>query len=195
MKKTLLAMAAAAAAAFGLSSCGSRADVAGSWAGEASLPIERASTSYARVVYDLSADGGAVATYAIDFTKPLPQSTQIVSPYQTSVSATATISGTWQWLEGEDDELALTFDPSTLDVSVDPQALEMRANVITDEQAPVLDSLRPQVASLYRADIEHAIRAHASALLLDDVKADGKQLTFEISDKKYVYTSVSPTAE
>ena len=192
MKKTLLALAVAAAA-LGLSSCDSRPDVAGSWAGEADLPIEGAATSYSRVIYDLNADGGAVATYAIDFTKALPQSTQIVSPYQTSVSATATISGTWQWLADEHDELALAFDASTLTVSVDPQALEMRANVITDEQAPDLDSLRPQIASLYQADVENAIRAHASALLLDDVKADGKQLTFEIGDKKYVYNSVHTT--
>lgn len=189
MKKTLLALAVAAAT-FGLSSCDSRPDVAGSWTGEANVPIEGAATSYSRVIYDLNADGGAVATYNIEFTKALPQSTQIMSAYQTSVSATATISGTWQWLADEDDELALAFDASTLTVSVDPQALEMRANVITDEQAPELDSLRPQIASLYQADIEQAIRAHASALLLDDVKADGKQLSFEIGDKKYVYNSV-----
>lgn len=194
MKKTLLAIAVVAAA-FGLSSCDRRPDVAGSWAGEASLPVEGASTSYARVIYDLNADGSVMATYDIDFTKPLPQSTQIVSPYQTSVSATATISGTWQWIADEDDELLLTFDPSTLKANVDPHALEMRANVITDEQAPELDSLRPQIAAIYLADIEQSIRSHASSIVLDDVKADGKQLSFEIGDKKYVYSSVSPAAE
>lgn len=194
MKKTLLALTTLVAA-IGLSSCDSRPEVAGSWAGEADLPIEGAATSYTRVVYDLSTDGNAVATYAIDFTKSLPQTTQIVSPYQTSVSATATINGTWQWLADESDELALAFDPSTLNVTIDPQALEMRANVITDEQAPELDSLRPEIARIYQADIENAIRTHASALLLDDVKADGKQLSFEAGHKKYVYTSVSATAE
>lgn len=194
MKKTLLAITAAAAV-LGLASCDSRPDVAGSWYGEANLPIEGAATTYANVVYDLNADGGAVASYTINFTKALPQSTQIVSPYQTSVSATATINGTWQWLADEDDELALSFDPSTLTVTVDPEALEMRTNVITDEQAPELDSLRPQIANLYCADVENAIRAHASSLVLDDVKADGKQLTFEIGDKKYVYKPISPAAE
>lgn len=194
MKKTFLALAAAVAV-FGLSSCGSRPDVAGSWAGEAELPIEGASTAYTRVVYDFNADGSAVANYSIEFAKALPQSTQIVTPYQASVSAMATINGTWQWVAGEDDELSLAFDPSTLAVNVDPQALEMRANVITDEQAPELDTLRPQIASLYQADIEQAIRAQASSIILDDVKADGKQLNFEIGDKKYVYKSVTPAVE
>lgn len=194
MKKALLALAVVAAAC-GLSSCDSRPGVAGSWAGETNLPIDGAATSYTRVVYDLSAEGNAVATYTIDFTKALPQSTQIVSAYQTSISATATINGTWQWLADENDELALAFDASTLSVNIDPEALEMRANVITDEQAPELDSLRPQIAGIYRADVENAIRAHASAFVLDDVKVDGKQLSFEIGDKKYVYNSVSAAAE
>lgn len=194
MTKTLLSLAALVAA-IGLSSCSSRPDVAGSWAGVTDLNIEGASTSFTRVVYDLNPDGSAAASYAIDFTKALPQSTQIVTPYQTSVSATATISGSWQWLVDENDELALTFDPSTLTVIVDPQALEMRTNVITDEQAPELENLRPQIAGIYQADIENAIRTHASSLLLDDVKADGKQLRFETGNKKYVFTSVSPAAE
>lgn len=194
MKKSILAIAALAAA-LGLASCDSRPDVAGSWAGEAELPIDGALSSYTRVVYDLNADGTAQASYAIDFSKPLPQSLEIVTPYQASVTASATISGTWQWLADEDDELAMAFDPSTLVVSVDPMALEMRANVITDEQAPVLDSLRPQVASIYQAELEHAIRSHGSALLLDDVKVSGKLLAFEIGHKKYVYNSVSQAAE
>lgn len=179
------------ASVLAFAACDRRPNVEGAWQGNIDCPIPGAATSTTNATYVFYQDGKVSASYAIDFTKPLPQIQDMVTPYEASIAASASVEGSWEYVRDEDDELALSFDLSTLIVDIDPDALVMRANIITDEQSPKIDSLRPQIAGYYKQEVETAIKNNLSVLKLDDVKVKSNRLEFEIRDVDYVFTSMS----
>lgn len=189
--KKLAIIGVLAVSALAFTSCDNRPNVEGTWQGKIDCQIPGASTSSTNATYVFSQDGKVAASYTLDFTTPLPQIQDVVTPYEASVAASASIEGSWQYVKNEDDEIELSFDPSTLVVDIDPDALTMRANIITDEQSPKIDSLRPQIAARYQQDVATAIKANLSDLKLDDVKVKNNRLKFEIKDVDYEFTSMS----
>ena len=185
MKKiTLLCMVALAAT---VSSCDKRPDVSGRWVGEPTrVQVSGTATATSTTTIDFAADGTVNFTSMVDFTEPMAERVAIDAPYGISVAATASISGSWQFVEHEDDEIAIIFDDSTLRVDIDPEAVEFTRNVITDAQEPQVDSLKPALADTYRRMLTPAMRAEfATYSRLEDVKTKAPFLRFETKDLQH----------
>lgn len=170
----------------GLASCDNRPKIEGAWAGYVRNAVP-GQTQEMNVTYDFGKDGKVASSYQVTVSEPLPQVDSLMAAYQINVSAIATMNGTWRYVDGEDDEVALNFDPSTLQVSVDPQAVEFRSNVITAQQDPVLDSIRPVVVDHYQKMITDAMSKGAMKVVLDDVKVKGELMEFEIGKMDYTF--------
>lgn len=105
-----------------------------------------------------------------------------IATYEISVSATASISGTYTFTD--DDDMVLTLDYSTLTVHLDPEAITYNQNLLDNTQAPAIDSLRPILADRYRKAITSQIRAdYAKYQHMEDVKINNSILTCEVDDR------------
>lgn len=147
--------------------------------------------------FDFVSDGSVVAkgSYggSVVIVGMISASTQVVAdaglvePLSLTAAAKSTISGTWTVID--DDEIALTLNPQTLTVDVDPSTLVVEGNVLTGNDTPKIDSIRPSVAATIGASMKRALEnRYASFRHLDDVKVKGPLLKFEIGKMDCVFT-------
>lgn len=120
----------------------------------------------------------------------VPQFDGMVASYALDVASTAMINGKYAIVD--DDEIVLTLDPSTLRVNVDPDAVRYQANVFTDEQKPMVDSLMPYAAAHLQAVIKPQISSEFLKYAhIDDVKIkDNRIMSCEIEDRDYTFRKV-----
>lgn len=105
-----------------------------------------------------------------------------IDTYEISVSATASIQGTYTFTDHDD--IAVTLDYSTLTVHLDPNAVTYNQNLIDGRQIPELDSLRTSLADKYRASISQQLRTeYAKYQHIDDVKIKHSILSCEVADR------------
>lgn len=110
----------------------------------------------------------------------------LVEPLGLTVSGRSTINGTWTVID--DDEVAISLDPSTLAVSVDPDAVVVNG-VVTGINGPRIDSIKPSVAVSIAQSLKMAlVNRYSSIRKLDDVKIKGPLMKFEIGHTDYVFT-------
>lgn len=170
----------------GLAACDNRPDIAGTWQGNVrnALPGQ---TQEMTVTYDFGKDGKVNTSYLITISEPLPEVDSLVAPYQINVAATATINGTWRYVDGEDDDVSMTLDPASLSVNIDPDAVTFRTNVITAQQAPVLDSLKPAAIAHYTQIVTEAVKRQSTTVVLEDIEIKDPLMKFEINDRDYTF--------
>lgn len=175
-----------------LTSCSGN-DFLGQWASSAPVAMQDAVPAASRAVAEYTFDfsqgadskssGPVMISATMDLTQPVQgDSMSIDSPYEVSVAATASVSGTWNLASDDDDELVLAFDMSTVNVVVDPHGVTFSQNVLTGLQQPMLDSLTTATAEAWKAQITAAFKNKLSEFaMLDDVEvSDNKNiLTFE----------------
>lgn len=188
-----------------LASCSEKNEFIGQW--EASAPaniveyVPGAATALSQMQIDFAngADqksGPVQFTSTMNITQPVSGDTSFVEPYEVSIAATSSVSGTWSRLKDDDDDLALSFDMSTLNVKVDPHGVTFSQNLLTGAQQPVVDSLTAATAQRWKGIIENAVAAQLStfATIEDvDTHSDKNVLTFEVKvpgqkdDMKYAF--------
>lgn len=178
-----------AALLLGLTSCDNRPDVTGTWQGtiRQSMPGQ---TQDMMATYDFGKDGKVTASYMINIAEPLPPTDGIVNAYQVNVSGMASVQGVWKYVDGENDEIMLAFDPTTLDVGIDPDAVEYRDNLLTSQQEPALETLKPTIVEYYKQRILSEMRSAHMNQLLDDVEVKGQLLTFELNNVDYTFRRI-----
>lgn len=120
-------------------------------------------------------------------------STQIVSegsviePLSLSAAAVSTISGSWAVID--DDEVALSLDPSTLRVDVDPDQILANGNVMGVDGSPSVEAVKPEVARNIENSLRIALTERYGRLnVMDDVKIKGMVMKFELGHTDYVLT-------
>ena len=174
-----------------LSSCDNRPNVLGSWQGtmRQSVPGQ---TQDMIVTYNFAKDGTIAATYMINIAEPLPPVDSIVNAYQMNVSAMASMNGVWQYVKHEDDEISLAFDPNTINVTIDPEAVVYKANIITAQQEPALEALKPVILDHYKQLVYDEMRRAQMNQLLEDVDVKSPVLTFEMNDVDYTFHTTTP---
>lgn len=201
MKGLICGLTLLGALSFSLVSCDETARLAkelpGSWAGTPENFTDNASVTATIVeTLDISANpeqtakgnrGGVLTVVGM-----LSAGTQIVGevglaePLGLTVSGQSRISGTWTAID--DDEIVVALDPSTLDVSIDPDAVVVNG-VISEINGPRIDSIRPSVATTMAQSLKMALANRYSAVRrLDDVKIKGPLMKFEIGHTDYVFT-------
>ncbi len=173
----------------GMTSCDTRPNVIGDWQGNIKGEMPGTATSNLTATYSFQRDGSITASYLVNFTEAMAPTDSLISPYQISVSGTALMEGKWQYVDGEDDEIAIVYDMNTLKVQIDPEAVKMQANVITDQQAPDLDSMRPALINRYTHLVENYFK-QTPTVVWDDVKVKKPILRYEIGHVDYLLQEV-----
>lgn len=130
--------------------------------------------------------GTVTVTGMVNTTTQIVGDSALIEPLGLSASARTSISGTWTVID--DDEIALSFDPQSLVVEVDPDAVVANNNPIA-LSSPAVDSIRPDLCKT----IEHGIRValtarYASMRHMDDVKIKGALLKYEYDNEDFVLT-------
>lgn len=171
-------------------------EVAGSWASnEISLDMPAPEIVNITDLFDFTLDeadnatGGTVIMSGQLSVETPAEGDEVDMTYAYSAAATATMSGTWNVVKddgGTDDEILIMLDPSTFTVNVDPDAVVMRSNILTDEQSPAVDSIPPVLLNKVRTIATHAAERHFLIFRkLEDVKIDKSVMTFEVKDVAY----------
>ncbi len=159
-------------------------NIEGTWSGApARVPVRSDFDITATDTYNFTRDqgtkgGNVIITSMLSAQVPMAQSDSAMAGYNISAAATATISGTWDIID--DDEIEMILDPRSLTVNVDPKALEMRADAITGQQSPAIDSIAPALS----ASISHSISGAMSEYYLlqrhlEDVEIKNGIMRFE----------------
>lgn len=185
---------AVAAAAF--TSCERHADVAGSWTGmpDRSLAVSGAidvtstiSLDFAQQPASKAKDSGLLTiSAAIDANQPVTGGTFENATYEVSVAASASMTGTWAFID--DDDIAITLDPSSFTVKVDPDGVTFAEDLVSGMQDPQLDSLSTATAARWQNVIGPAIKTEFLKYnKLDDIKIKNGIMTFEIADRDYTF--------
>lgn len=200
MKKTLFIATLALGGMLAMSSCDSRQklsdNIQGVWAGNPE-EINDAGATRATATRMMeftstgnSGEGNVTLSAYVTVENTLPANDSIVTPLTVSASGTVSITGYYQ--AKDDDDLLLTLDASTLTVNVDPDAVQLNYNVLSQDSAPELTTLKPAATVLARQQMEQAAR---SLLLnineIEDVKIHGNMLTCEIGHKDYTFRNES----
>ena len=189
-------------AALALVSCNDNArlasEVQGAWTGTPeNFTDNSVVTATILETFDFVSDGTVIAKGShggsVVIAGMITASTQVVAdaglvePLSLTATAKSTISGTWTVID--DDELALSLNLQSLAVDVDPSTLVVEGNVLTGNDTPKIDSIRPSVAATIGASMKRALEnRYASFRHLDDVKVKGPLLKFEIGKMDCVFT-------
>lgn len=178
-------------------SCNTAPDVAGSWRSMPQNLSVNKDTRETRVfgasiedviTFTPAEKDNMMGTFAINSTISMSAHagsvTQLIGPYQTSIAATSTINGTWAYSKGEDNEIDVVLDFSTLNVSVDPESVEfVDRGAVQAEQAEI-DQLTPQLLTDVKAALTDALGSYYSSYAkLDDVSVSGNNLTLELDGR------------
>lgn len=181
--------AAALLSIFAISSCDSKQklseNLSGVWTGqeEQLTNTEAARASMVRMLQftptGTQGEGDFTMTAYITVDNTMPANDSIVTPLSITASGTATITGVYQ--VKDDDELMINLDASSLAVNVDPEAVELKYNVLTQQSGSELETLKPAAAVLVNQQIERAARAAFSNITeIDDIHISGSMMKCEI---------------
>lgn len=176
-----------------LSSCGRDNKIIGSWTASspvsigAEIPAAATATSLMSIDF-MPAESGTPAKFnlstIIEATQAVrPDTVALDSPYEVSVAASASVSGTWSY-DGDEDIL-LAFDMSSLSVDVDPAGVAFSENLLTGVQQPAVDSLTARTAEIWKRQITNVFKTslHRYSKLDDvEVTSGGTALKFEVKD-------------
>lgn len=192
MNKTILNIAVVAAgmmSAFGFSSCDSKQklseELSGVWTGQEET-LTNTGAARASMVRMLQftptgskGEGDFTMTAYITVNNTMPATDEIVTPITITASGTATITGVYQ--AKDDDELILNLDASSLTIDVDPEAVELKYDVLTQQSAPEIETLKPAAEVLVNQQIEHSARSAFSNLTeIDDIKISNNLMSCEM---------------
>lgn len=200
MKATHILMTAAIA--LSLASCNENArlakDLYGTWAGTPENITDNTAVTASLIETYFMADapgtlpkntyGGEITVSGMISctTQIIPDSTS-AEPMTLTASATSTIKGSWVVVD--DDEIAVTFKPETLQVNMDPEAVTVANNVVTNNDTPAIETLKPGITNTLLQGIKQALTMrYASVRHIDDIKIKGPLLKFEIGNNDYVFT-------
>ena len=191
-------------AAIGFQSCDDTArlikDVTGTWSGAPEKLVDNSASSATIIdTYTFTAipdtkGGNVTITSLISVTGQIDGAQAIVQPFSLSASGTASIQGTWAAID--DDEIALSLEPKTLDVNIDPQAVVLSSSLLSGNTSAAVDSMKPALVQTIKAQVQQAVTArYLSMKHLDDVDVKGSILKYEIGKHHYTMSRQGQVAQ
>lgn len=178
----------------GMTGCDNRENIQGEWQSSAiKLDLPNTATSTATMSYTFNADGTVTLASEINITEPLsPVTIDTTVPYMASVSATSSISGVWQYAKNENDEVVISFDDNTFQLNIDPDAVEISVNELTNTEVPTTVDMKAAAIQRYTALLTPEMKAtYTKFSRLDDIKVDKNFLNCEIADHDYVFRGIA----
>lgn len=166
-------------------------EIEGSWAGTPErLGDDQSGTMTIQEIFSFikntnSADGTINIQANVEVLEPEAAGDEVVSAYATSAAAVASAQGSWTLID--DDEIVISIDPATIQVTVDPRSLVESDDLLTDTPVPTLDSLSTAKMGEIKLLVTTEVTKRFSELNhLDDVKVKDNRLKFEIGRKHVV---------
>lgn len=198
---SFFALIAALASIAAVTSCAKTERIAGSWQGTperiASLPDVADATSTMTIDFVPDAKdsrrGAADFMAVIEVSQPVSGTTESLNvPYLTNITATATVNATYVYEEGDDDDIILSFDPSTLQVNIDPDGVTFSESLISQTERPVLDSLTSATADKWRILLTSAVREQFYKYRrIEDIKVHhGDMMSCEVENRDLSFRRV-----
>lgn len=201
MKKLIIALCSFAIGAAIVTSCDSKAKLAesvqGVWTGnpERVLDTGAASATMVRVLEFTrgaeATEGTVVMTAMITVENTMQFNDSLVTPLTISASGTATITGTYQ--VRSDDDIMVSLDATSLNVAVDPQAVQVDYNLLTEDSRPMVEKLKPGATILATQQINRAAQnVFANITEIEDVHVKKNIMTCEIGPKDLAFAKSTP---
>ncbi len=201
MKKTMLKIAVMLALVGGtaLTACNGAASlgrkVEGEWSGS-TMRVDRKLADEMTMTPTFRFAKGGELTMVAQLGVMMPVNSPIDSLGTSAVSATAagmaTVRGTWR--ATDDDDIDLTFDMSTLDITMDPDVEFELANVWTASDVPTTRTVSEPVRRAFVKQMTEGMTSTLSKLdEFDDVRIDksGKLMTAKFLKTKQTLSRVA----
>ncbi len=186
----------------GLTACNENARLAkglhGSWTGTPENETDNTAITatlietytFSDAVLPLKKDvyGGAISiTGLISCSTQMLGDSTMTGPVTLTASAVSTINGTWTVID--DDEVSVMLNLGSLVVNVDPETVKVTNNVVTNNELPTIEKLKPGISNTLLDGIRHTLAMrYASIRQLDDIEIKGPLLKFEIGETDYLFT-------
>lgn len=128
------------------------------------------------------ANGTLTVNGLVSFSSPLPPTASVEQPV--SISASGIITGNGTWTAVDDDEIIVSVDPMSIQVTVDSSAVVLNYNVLSMQDQPDLTSLKPAVAEHVRQQILLLAGQKLTSInKIDDIKIKDNLMSCEIGKK------------
>lgn len=201
MKKLSYLIGAAFCCVGLLSSCSGASSlskkVEGSWAGvpERLFDAEASSATiietFTYTLSDSVDNGGNVTlTSLVSVTGAITGAEGITQPVSLTASGSATILGKWTAVSG--DKIEISLDTTTMTVNVDPDAVVVSTNVLSDSpnsDSASLTGMKPQLAQSISAQLRKAVsERYGDSMTLSDVSVDDDNARMKFKVNKITYT-------
>lgn len=202
MRKILLGLLAVTA--LGLQSCDDSAKLAenleGTWSGAPERLIDTSASSASVIdtytfTHTPDTKGGNITiTSVISVTGQIDGSQAIVQPFSLSASGTASVQGTWEAID--DDEIAISIDPKTLNVNIDPDAVVLSSSLLSGNTSAAVDSMKPALVNTIKAQVKEAVgNRYLSLKHIEDIDIKGSILKYEIGKQHYTMSRQGQVAQ
>lgn len=194
-----LTLIAGTAAMLAFSSCNEKAKLAdrvtGTWSGQAERVKTPETTGHQTTttvtrIYSFKTDPGsktggtlqAAAYFTVESGTGLQAAG--TQPIAVTIEGNATITGHWEAID--DDEIAVSFDTNSLDVKVDPDAIELQYDIATGQSYSVSDSIKPRLTQSVARSMKNVMTHNVFNFgKIDDIKIKGALMSCEIDHKDY----------
>lgn len=197
MKKVLIALCCMGAMLTVVSSCDSKGRLAeaveGEWTGnpERLLDTGAASATMVRMMEfspgEVATEGTITMTAVITVENTMQFNESVVTPLTITATGTATITGTYQ--VRDHDDILVGLDATSLSVSVDPDAVQLNYNIISEDSAPMVEKLKPRAAVLATQQINRAAQnAFANITEIEDIHIKNNTMRCEIGDRDIAFS-------
>lgn len=197
MKKVLIALCCMGAMLTVVSSCDSKGRLAeaveGEWTGnpERLLDTGAASATMVRMMEfspgEVATEGTITMTAIITVENTMQFNESVVTPLTITATGTATITGTYQ--VRDHDDILVGLDATSLSVSVDPDAVQLNYNILSEDSAPMVEKLKPGAAVLATQQINRAAQnAFANITEIEDIHIKNNTMRCEISDRDIAFS-------
>ena len=184
-----------------VTACSRDERLAGTWQGnpEKLIAVNGASDASTTVTLDFVPDQGRKGTGTLNISAVINAEQAVkgavdavVEPYEASVAATASITGRYAVEDRDDDDLVVSFDPTSMDVNIDPSGVTFSENAITGMQQPTLDSLSRATSQHWRTALTPAIREVFNRYRrIEDIKVHHDNImSCEVADRDYTFRRV-----
>jgi hypothetical protein len=193
---TIFAAVGCLLATFLLSSCDSKQKVSenlrGVWATdpEALHDTGAARTTVTRLIEftpsESNGEGNITLVAYITVENTVPFNDSIVTPLTITASGTASMSGTYAMKDHDDMDISL--NPSTLSVNVDPDAVQLNYDVLSESSSSDVVNLTGASSILASQQIGHIARNIFFHLTeIEDIKVNYNLMKCELDDTDFVF--------
>ncbi len=200
--KTIASAMLGATLMVGVTSCDSKAKLAeslqGRWMGNPEMLLDTgaASASMVRILEfnqgSARTEGSVTMTSLITVENTMPFNDSISTPLQITASGTATITGVYQ--VKDDDEILISLDATSLSVNVDPDAVQLNYNILSESSSPVAEKLKPGAAILATQQINRAAQnVYSNLTEIDDIHIRNGIMHCEISHRDLTLSKADTT--